>query len=100
MGMPQSVSALAMTSAVRSSWKHSSGWAWMSRRMRAISAASARMGSSRFIGYSGAGGCRRPSHLSERARPAQPAGRAGPRQPGAVSVGGSAYQSGCDSDQT
>src|SRR5574337_534424 len=44
-GMPQSVSALAMTSAVRSSWKHSSGWAWMSRRMVVMAAASARIDS-------------------------------------------------------
>jgi acetylornithine deacetylase len=31
MGMPHSVSALPITSAVRTSSKHSSGWAWMSR---------------------------------------------------------------------
>ena len=48
-GIPQSVSARAMTSAVRSSWKHSSGWAWMSRRMAVMAATSDRMGSIRFM---------------------------------------------------
>ena len=52
IGMPQSVSCLAITSAVRSSWKHSSGWAWMSRRMAAMAAASARMDSIRFMARS------------------------------------------------
>jgi hypothetical protein len=46
-GMPQSVSALAITSDVRCSWKHSSGWAWMSRRSAVMAAASARMDSIR-----------------------------------------------------
>ena len=36
IGMPQSVSCLAITSAVRCSSKHSSGWAWMSRRIAAM----------------------------------------------------------------
>src|SRR5262245_32877477 len=44
-GMPQSVSALAIRSAVRRSSKHSSGWAWMSRRSVVMAAASARMDS-------------------------------------------------------
>ena len=49
MGMPQSVSAWAITAAVRCSWKHSSGWAWMSRRSVVMAAASARMDSIRFM---------------------------------------------------
>src|SRR5512133_1539258 len=39
MGMPHSVSFAAITSAVRFSSKHSSGWAWMSRRTAAMVAA-------------------------------------------------------------
>jgi hypothetical protein len=35
-GMPHSVSLAATTSAVRFSSKHSSGWAWMSRRTAAM----------------------------------------------------------------
>jgi hypothetical protein len=72
-GMPQSVSALAIRSAVRASWKHSSGWAWMSRRSAVMVAASARMdsiicmaaGSGRWKRASlrwRAGPCRGPGH--------------------------------------
>ena len=53
IGMPQSVSCLAIRSEVRFSWKHSSGWAWMSRRSAAICAASARMDSMTCMGGSG-----------------------------------------------
>src|SRR5659263_329394 len=49
MGMPHSVSFFATTSAVRTSWKHSSGCAWMSRRTAARPAASARMESMIFM---------------------------------------------------
>jgi hypothetical protein len=52
MGMPQSVSCWATTSAVRTSWKHSSGWAWMSLRMAAMLAASVRMVSMSFMVFS------------------------------------------------
>ena len=45
IGMPQSVSCSAIRSEVRFSSKQSSGWAWMSRRIAAICAASARMDS-------------------------------------------------------
>ena len=51
MGMPQSVSCSATTSAVRCSWKQSSGWAWMSRRTAAIGAASATMDSMSFMAW-------------------------------------------------
>jgi nitrite reductase/ring-hydroxylating ferredoxin subunit len=49
MGMPQAVSCCATTSAVRCSWKHNSGWAWMSRRTAARLWAWARISSMTFI---------------------------------------------------
>ena len=50
ISMPHSSSLAATTSAVRNSSKASSGCAWMSRRMPAISLCQATMGSSSFMG--------------------------------------------------
>jgi hypothetical protein len=47
--MPHSASLAATTSAVRTSSKQSSGWAWMSRRTAAMDAAWVRMESISFM---------------------------------------------------
>ena len=46
---PLSELVAATTSAVRTSWKQSSGWAWMSRRTAAMPAACVRMESMSFM---------------------------------------------------
>src|SRR6059058_5961561 len=61
-GMPHSVSLAATTSAVRTSWKHSSGWAWMSRRTATMDAASVKMESRSFMVLGGS--CREPASLA------------------------------------
>src|SRR5574343_715021 len=52
MGIPHSVSLAATRSAVRCSSKHSSGWAWMSRRSAAMASACTAMVSMTFMAKS------------------------------------------------